>query len=407
MALAGVVVLLSLLAFPLQAQNRKELEKKRDALDKQIKATSSLIGQAQKEQKATQQQLQLLEAQIGQRQELINTMNRELFKVDQEIEETQEIIRSLEGDLERLKEEYGRMLQYAYMNRSAFDRLSYIFAAESFTQAFRRSRYLEQLATQRRQQADLINDTKASMAAKADDLKARRDDTARLVGAQVDERRKLARDQNDRRNTLSSLKQEEGRLRETLRKQEKQRTELAAAIRKALEAEVRKSATPKPAKGGAKGTRVELALTPEAKELHADFEKNKGKLPWPVEKGVITGRFGRQPHPVLRDVEIDLAGIDISTEKGSSVRALFRGEVTSVIVIPGGGKAVIISHGAYRTVYTNLLEATVQKGQKVNTKQVVGTLLTENGESTAHIEIWKISADGQLGKVDPAQWIYR
>ena len=407
MALAGVVVLLSLLAFPLQAQNRKELEKKRDALDKQIKATSSLIGQAQKEQKATQQQLQLLEAQIGQRQELINTMNRELFKVDQEIEETQEIIRSLEGDLERLKEEYGRMLQYAYMNRSAFDRLSYIFAAESFTQAFRRSRYLEQLATQRRQQADLINDTKASMAAKADDLKARRDDKARLVGAEVDERRKLARDQNDRRNTLSSLKQEEGRLRETLRKQEKQRTELAAAIRKALEAEVRKSATPKPAKGGAKGTRVELALTPEAKELHADFEKNKGKLPWPVEKGVITGRFGRQPHPVLRDVEIDLAGIDISTEKGSSVRALFRGEVTSVIVIPGGGKAVIISHGAYRTVYTNLLEATVQKGQKVNTKQVVGTLLTENGESTAHIEIWKISSDGQLGKVDPAQWIYR
>lgn len=407
MALAGVVVLLSLLAFPLQAQNRKELEKKRDALDKQIKATSSLIGQAQKEQKATQQQLQLLEAQIGQRQELINTMNRELFKVDQEIEETQEIIRSLEGDLERLKEEYGRMLQYAYMNRSAFDRLSYIFAAESFTQAFRRSRYLEQLATQRRQQADLINDTKASMAAKADDLKARRDDKARLVGAEVDERRKLARDQNDRRNTLSSLKQEEGRLRETLRKQEKQRTELAAAIRKALEAEVRKSATPKPAKGGAKGTRVELALTPEAKELHADFEKNKGKLPWPVEKGVITGRFGRQPHPVLRDVEIDLAGIDISTEKGSSVRALFRGEVTSVIVIPGGGKAVMISHGAYRTVYSNLLEATVQKGQKVDTKQVVGTLLTENGESTAHIEIWKISSDGQLGKVDPAQWIYR
>ncbi len=400
-------VLALLCSTALHAQNRKELEKKRDALDKQIKATSSLIGQAQKEQKATQQQLQLLEAQIGQRQELINTMNRELFKVDQEIQDTQEIIRALEADLDRLKEEYGRMLQYAYMNRSAFDRLSYIFAAESFTQAFRRSRYLEQLATQRRQQAELINDTKASMAEKATDLKARRDDKARLVGAEVDERRKLAKDQTDRRSTLTTLKQEEGRLRETLRKQEKQRTELAAAIRKAIEAEVRKSVTPKPATGGSKGTRVELALTPEAKELNADFEKNKGKLPWPVEKGVITGRFGRQPHPVLPGIEIDLAGIDISTEKGSTVRAVFRGEVSSIIVIPGGGKAVMISHGAYRTVYSNLQEASVTKGQKVDTKQVVGTLLTENGESTAHIEIWKISSDGQLSKVDPAQWIFR
>lgn len=401
-----VLLALVLVAAMANAQNRKDLEKKRDALDKQIKTTSSLIGQAQQEQRSTQQQLQLLQAQIGQRQELINTMSRELFKVDQEIEETNEFIRSLQADLVRLKEEYGRMLQFAYNNRSAYDRLSYIFAAESFTQAFRRSRYLDQLATQRRQQAELISSTSETLDGKLKDLQAGRSEKARLVGAEQQERRKLTTDQNKRKSALDDLRKEEGRLKETLRKQEQQRTELAAAIRKAIEAEVRRSATPKPGAAAGSGA-LELALTPEAKELNADFEKNKGKLPWPVEKGVITGRFGPQPHPVLPNVQVDLAGIDISTEKGSAVRTVFRGEVTAIIVIPGGGKAVIISHGAYRTVYSNLSETTVTKGQKVDTKQRVGTVITENGESTAHIEIWRITSNGQLVKVDPAQWIYR
>jgi murein DD-endopeptidase MepM/ murein hydrolase activator NlpD len=168
----------------------------------------------------------------------------------------------------------------------------------------------------------------------------------------------------------------------------------------------------KPAtKGTSKGTsgstaKLEVTLTPEAKELNADFEKNKGKLPWPVEKGVITSRYGKQPHPVLPGIVIENNGIDITTEKGAGVRAVFRGEVSSVIVIPGAGKAVIVSHGAYRTVYSNLRDVSVVKGQKVETKQVVGTVLTDDNGSVAHIEIWKITSEG-LVKVDPALWIYR
>ncbi|HEY0978606.1 MAG TPA: peptidoglycan DD-metalloendopeptidase family protein [Flavobacteriales bacterium] len=406
-----LLLALLLFALPAAAQSRKDLEKKRDALDKQIKTTSALIGQAQKEQKSTQQQLELLKAQIAQRQELINTMNSEVFKVDQEITETQAAIRAMEEDLVKLKEEYARMLQYAYMNRNAYDRLSYIFAAESFAQAFRRSRYLEQLATQRRQQAELIAETQLSLTQKAKDLEARRNDKVRLLGGQVEERRKLSADHGAQQNVLSGLKKEEGRLKETLRKQEKQRSDLASAIRKAIESDLAKNTKPKNTTKGstakAGSGKVELSLTPEARELNSDFEKNKGKLPWPVEKGVITGRFGRQPHPVLPGIEIDLAGIDITTEKGTSVRSIFRGEVTSIIVIPGAGKAVVLSHGAYRTVYSNLLDATVSKGQKVDTKQKIGTVLTEDGASTAHIEIWKITNEGQLTKVDPAQWIYQ
>src|SRR5690606_32316620 len=144
----------------------------------------------------------------------------------------------------------------------------------------------------------------------------------------------------------------------------------------------------------------------EARELNSDFEKNKGKLPWPVEKGVITGRFGKQPHPVLKGIVIDNNGIDITTEKGASVRAVFRGEVSSVIVLPGAGKAVIVSHGAYRTVYSNLASVSVAKSQKVDTKRAVGTVRTGEDGAVAHIEVWKITADG-LVNVDPALWIYR
>ena len=168
-------------------------------------------------------------------------------------------------------------------------------------------------------------------------------------------------------------------------------------MRRIIEEEVKRN------RGANKGT---FTLTPEARELSADFEKNKGKLPWPVERGVITSGFGKQPHPVLPGIIIENNGIDITTEKGASVRALFRGEVSSVIVIPGAGKAVVVSHGAYRTVYSNLREASVAKGDKVETKQPIGTVMTEDNSSTAHIELWKITSDGVI-KVDPAVWLFR
>jgi septal ring factor EnvC (AmiA/AmiB activator) len=199
---------------------------------------------------------------------------------------------------------------------------------------------------------------------------------------------------------LSGLQKEEGRLKEQMRKQEKQRHDLDAAIRKAIETELKASRRlPAPPKARSRSP-------PEARELSADFEKNKSKLPWPVEKGVITSRFGRQPHPVLKGITIDNSGIDISTEKNATVRAVFRGEVSSVIVIPGAGKAVIVSHGAYRSVYSNLREVGVNKGQKVETKQSVGTVMTTDEGNVAHLELWKITADGMV-KVDPAQWLFR
>ncbi|MCC6839021.1 MAG: peptidoglycan DD-metalloendopeptidase family protein [Flavobacteriales bacterium] len=398
------VVLLCLL--PARGQGRKELEKRRDALDAKIKQTNELLSRSRNEQRTTQQQVQLLEARIGQRQELIQTMGSELARMDQDIQDGRDSIRQMERGLETLKEEYARMVQFAYMNRRAYDRLSYIFAAESFAQAFRRSRYLDQLAQQRSQQAVLIQSTKEVLAVRMEDLQARRDEKAALLGRQQEESVQLAKDRNEQQQALQGLRSEEGRLKKTLSQQERQRQELAAAIRKAIEAEIARSkATAVKATGPGPAGKVEFALTPEAKVLNADFEKNRGNLPWPVEKGTVTSRFGKQPHPVLKGIQVENNGLDIGCAPGSPVRAIFRGEVSSVIVIPGAGKAVMVSHGAYRTVYSNLRDVAVNKGDKVETKQVVGTVMTEEGASTAHIEIWKIASDGQLQKVDPAAWI--
>lgn len=401
-----VVLPLFLLVLSASGQDRKALEKKRAALDKQIKTTTALIDQARKDQRVTQEQLQLLESQISARQQLITAMNGELRHVDQKIVEDEQMVVSLGEDLEALKVDYARMLQLAYRNRNAYDRMSYIFAAGSFEQAFRRSRYLDQIVEQRKRQAVLIQETSTEIQDRLAGLKTQREEKNKLVGEQLAEKQKLDQDRSGQQTALTGLKKEEGRLRDTQKKQEGQRRELDQAIRRAIEAELKPKTKPGTGGNTGKPAKLDITLTPEAKELNTDFEKNKGKLPWPVEKGVITSRFGKQAHPVLPGIVIENNGIDITTERGAGVRALFRGEVSSVIVIPGAGKAVIVSHGVYRTVYSNLRDVSVAKGDKVETKQTVGTVLTDDNGSVAHIELWKITADG-LVKVDPGQWIYR
>ena len=398
--LTGALFLLT--ASPVFPQTRKDLEEKRQQLDRQLRTTNDLLEQARKEQKSTQQQVQLINARISQREELISTMNSEVSKAGLQIRENESVLAALKDDLDRLKEEYARMVRFAYQNRSAYDRLSYLFAAESFAQAFKRSRYLNQIAEHRQRQALLIAGTQQSIARKLEELKAQREEKSLLLNEQQSEKRRLVEDRSGQQAALAGLKKEEGRLKEQMRKQEKQKRDLDSAIRKAIEAELK----PKTGSGSAKGGALDLSLTPEARQLGADLEKSKGKLPWPVERGVITSNFGKQPHPVLKGITIENNGVDITTEKNAAVRAVFRGEVSSVIVIPGAGKAVIVSHGAYRTVYSNLREAVVSKGQKVETKQTLGTVMITDEGNIAHLEVWKITADG-MTKVDPALWLFR
>ena len=200
------------------------------------------------------------------------------------------------------------------------------------------------------------------------------------------------------KQTLGKLQQNESELRKQLKQQIKQRAKLNKEIDRIIAAEIKKSR---------KANAGTFKLTPEAKELSNKFSKNKGKLPWPTEKGVITGTFGIHSHPVLPGIKIENNGIDIATESGSVVRAVYKGTVSAILDFKNMGKAVIVNHGAYRTVYSNLNEVFVKQGQAVDTKQFLGTVLTnrQTGKTEAHFEILYINSKGQFIKQNPALWI--
>jgi murein DD-endopeptidase MepM/ murein hydrolase activator NlpD len=212
-------------------------------------------------------------------------------------------------------------------------------------------------------------------------------------------RKDLSQDVVAQKTAVEGLQQEEKGLLQKLREQEKQREKLNKEIQRIIEAEIRASK---------KDNAGVFSLTPEAAALSASFESNKGKLPWPVERGVITAKFGQNPHPVLAGIMVPNNGVDIATSNNAAVRAVFQGTVSGVFSIPGAGQNVIINHGGYRTVYSNLKEVFVSKGQKVEIKQSIGTVLTDesSGKTEAHLEIWKVSESGTT-KQDPALWIYR
>jgi septal ring factor EnvC (AmiA/AmiB activator) len=209
----------------------------------------------------------------------------------------------------------------------------------------------------------------------------------------------LTQEKQSQNTFLSSLRKKEKKLKKDLSKQQQLAKTLDDKIKKIIAEEIRKAKEKANVGGG-----VTLSLTPEEQQLADNFSSNKGKLPWPVERGVIIERFGIQPHPVLRGIETLNNGVKITTEEGSFVRAIFEGNVSRIIDIPGSGKAVIISHGDYFTVYSNLIEVFVKRGQTVGLKEDIARVFTKssNKESITELQIWKGSE-----KLDPSSWLYK
>lgn len=388
-----------LVSLSLMGQERKTLEKERDRIASEISYTNQLIEESKKGQRLTQTQLVLLNKQIELRQQLIREVGYEANRVSRSISENEEVIEGLEADLRRLREEYARMVQFAYVNRNSYDRLTYIFAANSFAQAYKRSKYLQQFTAHRKQQAALIEQTQMDLQDKIAALEEQKKELAQVMEQRKAEKSALDQDKSAQQESLRGFRNEERKLRAEVKKKEKEKARLTAAIKKAIEAEIAKT---KSSNDG------HFALTPEAQQLSDEFASNKGKLPWPVERGVITGSFGKRPHPTVPGIQVDNDGIDISTSKGATVRAVFGGEVSAVIILPGAGRAVIVSHGAYRTVYSNLKEVFVAKGEQLKTKQDIGIALNDEAGTAAqsHFELWQITSAG-MNKQDPARWIYR
>ncbi len=394
-----LLILLIFSGFESLAQSKDALKKERDEITKEINYTNKLLGETRENRNRVEGELNLLNTKIRLREDLISSLKKEVRLYSRQIESNEENIVKLESELEATKERYADLIRLSYRTKAHQDRLMFIFASDDFFQAIKRIRYLRQMTLVRQDQAKKIEETKTELERLNFELDESISRKNELLDTETSARNVLAQDKTRRVEAISGLRSEEKTLISKLRKQEKQRENLNKEIQRIIEAEIRASK---------KDNEGVFSLTPEAAALSANFESNKGKLPWPVERGVITQKFGDNPHPVLAGIMVPNNGIDIATNKNATVRSLFDGTVSGVFSIPGAGRNVIVNHGGYRTVYSNLKEVFVSKGQKITAKESIGIVLTDevNGKTEAHIEIWKVSQKGTT-KEDPAKWIFR
>lgn len=393
-------------------QTSEELNKKKAQLEKDIEYTNKLIQETSKNKEASLEQLNLLNTKISIRQELINTIIREVRLLDKQITETGKIVQQLESDLKKLKDEYAVMIQYAYKNKGYYDRMMFLFSAKDFNQAYKRMKYMQQYTEYREKQAELIKQTQKVLSAQIEDYEKRKKQKASLLVKSEEEKLQIATEVTEKNKLVDSLKDKEKELKAQARKKQKERAklqkeidriiakEIAAAEAKAkAEEEARAKAageTEKPTTVRASG----FSLTPAEVALSSNFASNKGKLPWPVEKGSITAHFG--PQKILGNIEINNKGIDISTEASAKARAVFEGTVSAVLTIPGSNTVVMVKTGEYISVYSNIAQADVKKGDKISLKQSIGTIAVDEGSniSILHFQVWK-------GKIllNPEDWI--
>ena len=385
------------MALSAAAQNKADLQKERDAIQTKIATTEKLLNQTASNKQDALVQLRLVNERMSLREQLIRHHQSEIRAIERSMTNADSEIRALEGHIVAMKDEYARMIQAAYKHSLGHNPWMYVFAAEDFTQAVIRFQMLQSYSSLRKEQVEQIEDSQLALAENRQSLAAKRTELEGVLADVRKERSRLQSDRTQRQALVASLKGEESRLRAQVQKAEAEKKRLNDAIRKIIEAEL---------KAERESSAGEFALTPEGKIVSAAFERNRSALPWPVVRGVLTGKFGRQNHPTLPGITIDNNGIDISTEAESSVLSVFTGTVSSSFEIPGAGYTVILSHGAFRTVYSNLESVQVTKGEQIEAGEKIGRVRSSNGQSILHFEVWRVQGNNQTPQ-DPAQWLVR
>ncbi len=394
-------------------QSKKELEKKKNAIQKDIEYTNQLLKQTKKNKSASLNQLVTLNKKITYRSELISTINTEINSVETEIGAVSTNIDSLNSRMVNLKKQYGQMLYFAYRNQSTFSKLMFVFSAESFNQGFKRMQYLRQLSKYREHQHDKIVETQDSLNGKKTKLQTVKQDKKQLLTSQEREKKQLDKEKKEQVHMLNNLTSREKRLRAELKEKARQEQKLADKIEDIIrkEIEMAKAATKRQSNSGASASKRKtevpnpgaavLSNTPETIKLSNDFESNRGRLPWPVEQGIISSSFGRHSHPVWKDVVVNNNGVNINSGKGAKARSIFEGKVIRVLLVVDK-YAVLIQHGEYFTLYSNLEQVYVKAGDKVITRQPLGVVQTdeEDDKTELHLEVWRGS-----NKMDPENWI--
>ncbi|HRZ97761.1 MAG TPA: peptidoglycan DD-metalloendopeptidase family protein [Paludibacter sp.] len=429
------VIFLNCIAFS-PAQTVKELENQRKQALQQLETMNKMLNETSKSKRSSINKITLLNKNIAERKKLINNISTEIQKLDNEVQKLASEKKVLETKLSMLKNDYAHLVQEAHINKSIYTKIMFVLSADSFDKSYRRLRYLGEYSDYRKQQVNKIQKVTTDISNKTVDLNKNKNTKVEVVKQKESEAQKLTKDQQKEKEVMTDLQKKEKKLRADLKIQQKKANDINNKIQNIIAAEIRKaeakraeeerkriaaenkkknaettsSTTTKETTSTTKEPKTVSKpsvsiLTKEETLISGNFSANAGRLPWPTEKGFISGHYGVHAHPVLKHVTTNNKGVYIQTPGGTNARAVFEGEVTQRFSIPGSNNAVIIKHGEYRTVYANLTSIYVNVGQKVSAKQSIGKIYTddENDNKTElYFQIWK-------GKnlLNPESWITR
>ena len=376
------------------AQTKEELEKRKGKTQEEITYTNRLLEETQQKKKISLNRVRIINKRIQLRNQLLRSINQEISLYTEDIENKRSLIAELETDMELVKRQYEMLVQFAFWNKNKNDWLMFVMSADNFNMAYKRMKYIQQYTRHRKEQALLIRSMQTELKIEIKELEEIILQKEELARQKAGENRNLEREKRNKDQMVMELSGQEKKLKKNIAENKK--------IARRLEKEIAAIITAEASKGRSRNMYDQL--TPEEKMISDNFMGNKGKLPWPTERGVVTSRFGKHQHAVLKQVTVQNDGIDISTVQGAEARALFDGVVSKVIAILGANYTVIIRHGNFLTVYQNLVNIRVKTGDAVMVKQVLGTVFTEEETNSTllHIEIWK-----ELNKQNPEDWLSR
>ncbi len=382
-----------------QTGEQKALEAKRERLQKEIKEINRLLFAERREKGDIIDQMEALDKKINVRQELIRLTNHQSNLLNRQINVNIRTISKLREDLKLLKEDYAKMIRKSYQNKAQNNRLMFLLSSDNFYQALKRLQYMKQYAQHRKKQGESIAKKTSELTELNKDLGEQRKVKEQLLAENRSAKNILSREIASQKELLTSIRQNEARYTAAIDKKRKE----ARKIDREIERLIRSAIASTNKKAGKSSART-FALTPEAKIVATNFSANKGKLIWPVEKGIKSQGYGLYSDKLYPGIKHRNNGVTITTDKGSKARAIFEGEVIAILSVPGGSRGVQIKHGNYISTYYNLSKLYVKKGDRVTAKDVLGDIYTSRFDGSTKLKFYLYQDSNRL---NPEEWIYQ
>ena len=403
-----VIIIVPIFCF---SQNKDQLKEQKKAIENEISYTTSLLEKTKENKQASLQYISYLNKKISSQERLIQISNIELSLIKKQINKLENQILFTEQQIDKkgkeilaLKNEYGKMLYSLQKNKNDRNSLMFIMSSETFNQAYKRVLYLREYSRMRKAQTLQIIKSQDSLSASSERLilqkqliSEKKTESIDLISNKRNNLNKILESKQEKDSKVAKLQKSEKIFLRKIKDQQKQARLIEEKIKRIIEEEIRL------AREKLKTENNSISLTPEAQILSDQFSANKGNMPWPLEQGLIVSYFGKQKHHVFGNVETFNNGINIATNENAIIRSVFNGKVSRIFFIKGEGKAVLINHGEYFTLYSGLKTVSVKLGDEVLTKEQIGTVLTDNSEKKTelHFEIWQ-----GYDKLNPSLWLY-